>query len=125
MIAPVPAAPSAAQVLRQAADLIEQRVVSATSLTVDPWGSAVLRESLVPWVALMSPQLAAPLAAWLRAEADCIDQTADVTEHMPKLAEAIEENMTRTKPRKYEMRVSISTADQALALATAILGEES
>lgn len=76
------------------------------------------------WASLLGPQVAAPLSAWLRAEAACMDSTADVTEHMPRILDGIEENMTGKPAHGHELRVSISTATEAIALATAILGEQ-
>ena len=61
---------SPAERLRLGADLITQTAAGTSS---EPWDSPHVRAALVPWVALMSPDLAAPLAAILRAEADRID----------------------------------------------------
>jgi hypothetical protein len=69
-----PAAPpeGPAARLRSAADLIERTASTARAYVVDPWAGHI-RDTLVPWVALMSPDLAAPLAAWLRERADYAD----------------------------------------------------
>jgi hypothetical protein len=58
--------------LRSAADELEQTAATTRAYVVDPWAGHV-RDTLVPWVALMSPDLAAPLAAWLRERADYSD----------------------------------------------------
>jgi hypothetical protein len=58
--------------LRSAADELEQIAATTRAYVVDPWAGHV-RDTLVPWVALMSPDLAAPLAAWLRERADYAD----------------------------------------------------
>jgi hypothetical protein len=60
--------------LRLAADRIEQ--VAAETSPV-PWTMAGGRAMLVPWVALAEPDLAKPLAEWLRDEADRLDEHAD------------------------------------------------
>lgn len=57
--------------LRAAADLIEQRAAAAPP---DAWALAHVRATLVPWVALMAPDLAPHLAALLREAADGIDR---------------------------------------------------
>lgn len=108
-----------ADLLRRAADLIE-----GTAADLSPhrfyYGDT---EAEARWAAMFDPQIAPPLAAWLRAEAACIDSTADVTEHMPRVLEGIEENVTGRPSRRYGVRVSMSTASEAVALARAILGE--
>jgi hypothetical protein len=58
--------------LRTAADRVEQTAATTRAYAVDPWAGHV-RDTLVPWVALMSPDLAGPLAAWLRERADYAD----------------------------------------------------
>lgn len=106
--------------LRRASDLIEQAVTEATEKGHYYAGVRLIGEE---WAALLSLPVAAPLAAWLRAEANCLDSTADVAEHMPKLMDAIEENLTRKPARGHEVRISMSTATDAIAFAKAILGE--
>lgn len=76
------------------------------------------------WAGLVSPHIAAPLAAWLRAEADCQEAIGVAQQHLPELIGAIEENRTRKPAPRHELRVSISTVDKALAFARALLGED-
>ncbi len=65
----VPESPAA--LLRRAADRV-QEVADMTA--PEPWLLPSVRALLVPWVGLMSPQVAAPLAAWFREEADEAEQ---------------------------------------------------
>lgn len=55
-----------AALLRRAADRLDE---TAAETSPEPWATPRVRAVLVPWVALMSVEIAAPLAAWLRAEA--------------------------------------------------------
>lgn len=110
-----------ADLLRRAADLIEAAVLE---VSVTGYHYAGVRQIGEEWAALLTPQVAAPLAAWLRAEAACMDSTADVTEHLPRILDSIEESMTGKPAHGHELRVSISTATEATALATAIVGEQ-
>ncbi len=84
-----------AERLRSAADLIERAAAETARAPINPW-SGLARGHLVPWVALMSPDLAAPLAALLRDEAiswhsiaHLIDPGETMRSHALSLADAI------------------------------------
>lgn len=75
------------------------------------------------WMATLGPQVAAPLAAWLRTEADCHDTIAAARQHVPELVAAIEENATGKPAPRRELQVAISTVDAAVQVARVILRE--
>lgn len=68
-----------AALLRRAADLIEQTATDLPDGHLDAWRKPHIRASLIPWVALMDPAIAAPLAAWLRGEAASWDDPGVTT----------------------------------------------
>ena len=110
-----------AELLREAANRIDTAVKDATTAGHHYAGVTLTGDE---WAALLTPQVAAPLAAWLRAEADCAESIATAVVEMPKLMDAIEENLTREPSRGHQLQVSISTTDQAVAFARSILQEE-
>lgn len=71
------------------------------------------------WIALMSPALAEPLAAWLEAEASCVETQESVGENVPKMLDEL-----AGEPMDSELRVFISTTPTAVAFARALLDEE-
>ncbi len=74
-----------AETLRRAADRIEQRAEKTGGPDWKTWLSFGARTGQIPpgtaqWVNTLGPQVAAPLVAWLRAEADeQAEQQADRT----------------------------------------------
>ena len=70
----------------------------------------------VEWIETMGPQVAAPIAAWLRAEADCFENTPATTRALTDIADAV-------TGEKWGVRALLSTEEQAVAVARAILGE--
>jgi hypothetical protein len=96
---------SAADTLRKAAGLIEQRGEAASAC----WSAYGTDEHDTAWLDLMSPQVAGPLAAWLRAEAESDDNPMCVVVEgaTPPLV----------------ARVPAMATPYALAMARAILGE--
>lgn len=61
---------SPASLLRRAADSVD---ATAAETSAEPWATPHVRAVLVPWVALMSIDLAPHLSAWLRGHADYIE----------------------------------------------------
>jgi hypothetical protein len=102
-----------ADILREAAALIEAAAAATPEAHLDSWRKPHVRNTLTPWVALMSPDVAAPLAAWLRFEAGL----AESIDHRPDPIAAMLD-IDQTALRSYA-----DGNPPALALARVILSE--
>lgn len=69
---------SPAALLRRAADRLDE---TAAATSPEPWRGHI-RDALVPWVALMSIEVAPHLSSWLRLAASDAERTADMWPHL-------------------------------------------
>jgi hypothetical protein len=75
-----------AETLRDAAALIEATAAAIPAAHRDTWRLSRVRNTLVPWVALMGPDVAAPLASILRWSAFELDHGDETDRHEDQVA---------------------------------------
>lgn len=71
----------------------------------------------------MSIEVAPRLSSWLRAEADCAEHLPEATDALSRLGAAVQAEVTQQPADPWGVKVTLSTAAQAVAFARTLLGE--
>jgi hypothetical protein len=124
-VTPIEELRAAAEKLRKMADDLGEWWYDSDMLHVrDRNGDLVSRayEGEGRWMALLGPQLAEPLAAWLDAEADCQEAIAEDVGSQ-KLARVLD--VIAGREAGFELTTSFDVGPQALTFARMILGRSS